>query len=102
MLEHIVMILLGMLLLVLGILNMLGNISSIHWYNRRNITEENRKPYGKFVGIGTVIMGAGLVMTGLLQIITERKTGFFLLLSAIIVGLGFMGYAQIKYNRGFF
>ncbi|MBQ8331912.1 MAG: hypothetical protein IJX94_05390 [Clostridia bacterium] len=35
---------------VLGIINMTGNISSLHWYHRQRVTKEDRKPFGKLVG----------------------------------------------------
>lgn len=56
--DNIIILGLGILIVILGILNCLGHIETIHWYNRRKITEETRKPYGKAVGIGTIIIGA--------------------------------------------
>ena len=38
---------LGFILCVLGCMNMKGNISSLHWYHRQRVTEEDRKPFGK-------------------------------------------------------
>ena len=45
---------LGLLVSILGIINMTGNISSLHWYHRQRVTEENRKPFGKLVGLGNI------------------------------------------------
>ena len=38
----ITMLILGVLFVIIGIENVRGNIASIHWYNRRKITEETR------------------------------------------------------------
>ena len=45
----------GIILCVIGILNMKGNISSLHSYHRNNIKEEDIKPFGKLVCLGTVL-----------------------------------------------
>ena len=37
----------GLLISILAIINMTGNISSLHWYHRHRVTEENKKPFGK-------------------------------------------------------
>ncbi len=61
---------LGVILIVLGIMNMKGNISSLHWYHRKRVAEEDRKPFGKLVGLGTLIIGIALVISGILFWIT--------------------------------
>ena len=37
----------GVICIVLGIINMRGNISSIHSYHRRRVAKENILPFGK-------------------------------------------------------
>lgn len=63
---------LGILISILGIINMTGNISSLHWYHRQRVTEENRKPFGKLVGLGTLIIGIAMVIFGILFSIFEQ------------------------------
>ena len=46
----------------MGVVNIKGNISTIHAYNRRNVKEEDIPKYGKAVGTGTLIMGISLVL----------------------------------------
>ena len=60
--DHVLLLILGIFLSVLGILNIKGNISTIHSYNRRKVKEEDIPKYGKAVGTGTVIMGASLIL----------------------------------------
>ena len=102
MIEFIAMILLGTILTIIGILNIRGNISSIHWYNRRKITEENRKPYGRLVGSGTVVIGLSLIITGILQLLSEQEYYFYIILAGALVGLVLIFWAQFKYNKGLF
>ena len=100
---------LGILVSILGIINMTGNISSLHWYHRQRVTEENRKPFGKLVGLGTLIIGLSLIVFGILSLIFEQTQlqafvviGVIELIVSIIVGMIVSFYAMKKYNGGIF
>ena len=104
--EYIAILVVGILLLPLGIMNIKGNISSIHWYNRTRITEETRPKYGRLMGLGTVIIGIGLIISAIISILIDANiavtiSGAIMLVS-VIIGVAFMLYAQIKYNKGIF
>lgn len=101
--------LLGAILIALGIMNMKGNISSLHWYHRQRVAEEDRKPFGKLVGLGTLIIGIALVISGILFWISEATAtelwmiiGCAFTVVGIVVGLVLSFYAMIKYNKGIF
>ena len=104
--EYIIILVLGILIIPLGIMNIKGNISSIHWYNRTRITEETRPKYGKLMGIGTVVISAGLIISAIINIMMDAEIAITIsggiTLVSVIVGVGFMLYAQIKYNKGIF
>ena len=100
---------LGLLISILGIINMTGNISSLHWYHRQRVTEENRKPFGKLVGLGTLIIGLAMIVFGILFLIFEQTQlqafvviGVIELIVSIIVGMIVSFYAMKKYNGGIF
>lgn len=100
---------LGILVSILGIINMTGNISSLHWYHRQRVTEENRKPFGKLVGLGTLIIGLSMIVFGILFLISEQTQlqafvviGVIELIVSIIVGMFVSLYAMKKYNGGIF
>ena len=100
---------LGLLVSILGIINMTGNISSLHWYHRQRVTEENRKPFGKLVGLGTLIIGLSMIVFGILFLIFEQTQlqafvviGVIELIVSIIVGMIVSFYAMKKYNGGIF
>ena len=59
--DNIALLILGIFISVLGIVNMTGNISTIHSYNRRRVKEEDVPKYGRTVGTGTLIIGASLI-----------------------------------------
>ena len=105
----ITMLSLGVLIAVLGIINMTGNISSLHAYHRRRVTEENRKPFGKLVGLGTLLVGVAITAFGALFFAFEQTQleflviiGVIALIVGIIAGMAVSFYAMIKYNKGIF
>mgnify|MGYP001783776492 CR=1 FL=1 len=100
---------LGVLLLILGFFNRRGHISSLHWYHRRRVTEENRLPFGRLVGLGTMIIGGGLVAFGGLTFAAQQtETALFaaagevVAMIGLVAGLGLSFYAMTKYNGGLF
>ncbi len=107
--SYFVPIALGVICILLGIMNMKGNISSLHWYHRQRVTEENIKPFGKLVGLGTLIIGVAMILLGVFLFAFEKtQTTTFLIVGAVLtvvgifVGLGFSLYAMFKYNKGIF
>ncbi len=74
----------------------------VHPYNRRRITEENRKPYGRAIGTGTAGIGASLVLSAALDLILNNELVYFGILIGIALGLAFILFAQFKYNKGIF
>ena len=100
--EYGFMLIFGVLIVYLGIMNFKGNISSIHWYNRRKVAKENEKQYGKYMGIGTIVVGSSLILNSILQMIFGLEIFYCIIVIGVVVGLGFILYSQIKYNKGIF
>lgn len=100
--DYISLLILGILLSVLGWFNFKGNISSIHWYNRRKVLPEDVPAYGKAMGTGTLIIGGALMITSILQMLFHREALYFISAAGILIGLAVMLYAQIRYNHGIF
>ena len=99
--EYITMLVLGIFISVLGIVNIKGNISTIHSYNRRKVKEEDIPKYGKAIGTGTLIVGLSFIIGFIVSFWSEVMI-VFVILPAVIVGLAFILYAQFKYNKGIF
>ena len=102
-------IILGVFISMLGVFNMRGNISSIHWYHRKRVTEKDRLPFGRMVGLGTVICGVSIAVFGCLSFAAEKtRLDFFTVIGSVVVivglatGLALSLYAMIKYNKGIF
>lgn len=99
--DYIAMLILGVFISALGIVNIMGNISTIHAYNRRKVREEDVPKYGKAVGTGTLIIGTSFVVGFAVSFISELLMAI-IILPAVIIGLGFILYGQFKYNHGIF
>ena len=100
---------LGVIVCVLGVLNMMGYINTLHRYHRENVSEENRKPFGRLVGIGTIIIGAALIIYSILLLIAEKAAidllvifGNVELIIGIVAGAAISFYAMKKYNGSIF
>ena len=99
----------GIVCIFLGISHMRGNISSLHSYHTHRVSEEDRLPFGKKVGLGMVIIGISMMVFGILSAIAlyvEANMliwiGTAVLIVGLAVGLGLSFYAMIKYNKGIF
>lgn len=109
MLNSIIPMILGALISVIGILNIKGDIHSLHWYHRQRVSPEDVKPYGRLVGIGTLLCGVGCVILGVFSFIAEIASvpfltivGSALLLACAVIGLIIIFFAMFKYNKGIF
>lgn len=102
-------IVLGFLIFVIGFFNMKGDISTVHWYHRKRITEENKLSFGKIIGLGTIICGISIIIFGCLNFVAEKtQTEWFITIGSVIaiigviVGIFISFYAIIKYNKSIF
>lgn len=99
----------GVACVLLGISNMKGNISTIHEYHRKRVKKEDELSFGRRVGLGTVIIGIGIILMGILSMIslwTEIQLilwiGMGTMAAGFLVGLVMSFGAMIKYNKGIF
>ena len=99
--ENLVLLILGLFISAIGFVNIKGNISTVHSYNRRKVKEEDVPKYGKAVGTGTLIMGISLVLAFVASFWSELLIAI-IVMPAFIVGIGFILYGQFKYNKGIF
>ena len=107
--DSIVSALVGIVCIALGISNRKGNISTLHSYHRSRVTEENKLPFGKLVGLGMIIIGVSLIVMGAMTFLASSlcqgvyaTIGSVCLILGLVSGLGITFYAMIKYNKGIF
>ena len=107
--ENIAFVIVGVVCIIIGILNRKGNISMLHSYHRKRVSEENVLPFGKMVGLGMIIIGAALILAGIFSFVAiNLDSALYLIVSnatlivGLLIGLVITLYAMIKYNRSVF
>ena len=100
--EFIMQIIIGLILIIIGIFNMKGNISLLHSYHRKKVKKEDIIPFGKKIGIGSIIIGITIIIAGSLTILNYTTISNIILIIGLIIGLIFIFYAMFKYNKGIF
>ena len=109
MLAAITTTIIGIIICVLAVMNMRGNISTLHSYHRNRVKEEDVKPFGKLVGLGTLLIGISVILYSLLLIVFTLTNfeilviiGNVVMTIGIVVGIVISFYAMKKYNGGIF
>ena len=107
--ESIVTLIVGALICFFGVKNMMGDISSLHSYHRNRVSPEDVKPFGKLVGLGTLLCGVGVLIMSAFSFIASLSgidalviVGTVLMMVGIVVGCVISFYAMKKYNGGIF
>lgn len=107
--DNLFTFILGVVFIVLGIMNRKGNISMLHSYHRSRVSEEDILPFGKLVGLGTIIIGISLMLMGALSFVSHTLQeeiylfiGIGIMIVGLVAGLIISFYAMIKYNKGIF
>ena len=107
--EFIVTFIVGIVCIVIGISNTKGNISTLHSYHRKRVSEEDRIPFGKEVGRGMIIVGIAIMVYSASSIAAIHfdarlysVIGIVIFVIGLIIGLGFAFHAMFKYNQGLF
>lgn len=99
----------GAAVIVLGAENMKGNISTLHRYHRERVSEEDRIPFGRKVGAGTMIVGSALLLKACSRFAAEKlgsslpdKVGTAVLAAGQAAGFAMIFNAMSRYNKGIF
>ena len=107
--SFIIQTIIGLFLIIVGIFNTKGDISSLHSYHRKRVKKEDILPFGKKVGLGSIIIGISIIIAGTLTLLSQLlDSTFYIYLSNITLVIGLtigtiiISYALFKYNKGIF
>ncbi|MBR3374298.1 MAG: DUF3784 domain-containing protein [Firmicutes bacterium] len=90
--------LVGLLCIVLGVLLWKKQmISILHDYHHKHVKQKDIPAYTKQIGIGLILVGAGILITGVLNLFYSAYW-WVPLAVGFASGLTFMYIAQKKYN----
>ncbi|MBQ6165759.1 MAG: DUF3784 domain-containing protein [Clostridia bacterium] len=92
----------GLLCIVLGIvLWKKQKVSLVHDYHYRNVKIEDIPAYTRLLGIGLILIGVGICVTGIVNLF-ESSFWWIPILIGFVAGLLVMNRAQKKYNGSWF
>ena len=101
--------LVGIVCIAIGISNRRGNISMLHSYHTHRVSEEDRIPFGKQVGLGTILIGVAIVLYSILSAVAVYTgaavygtVGTAVMVAGLVIGLAITFHAMFKYNKGIF
>lgn len=98
--EFVLLLAVGIVFLVMGwLIWKKEKITLIHSYHCDKVSDANKGAYTALVGKGTLIIGVGILVTGVIDLMTQTGWGWIVFGVSFIVGLGFMIFAGIRYNR---
>ena len=76
-------------------------VSLLHDYHYKNVKEEELPAYARRIGIGLIVIGVGLCVTGVLNLL-EPPLWWLAMLLGFAAGLTVMHRAQKRYNGSWF
>ena len=92
----------GALCIVLGsILWKKQKVSLVHEYHYKNVKKDDIPAYTRLLGIGLIVIGAGICVTGVFNWL-ESSFWWIPMLIGFAAGLLVMNKAQKKYNGSWF
>ena len=74
----------GILISVVGIINIRGNVSTIRYRHRRKVREEDLPKYARAIGTGNLITGVALILSSFPELWDESTKSSILLLAVSI------------------
>lgn len=100
--ENIMLIAIGVVFVILALINISGNISTIHWYNRIKVSKNDEKKYGRAIGIGVLIMGVSFILGAVIALVFRAEVQAVFATVGCAAGTLLILYGQFKYNKGIF
>ena len=99
--ELIILLIMGIAFLIIGwLIWKKEKITLIHEYHWDKVSEENKAAYTAMIGKGTLLIGIGMILTGVIDYLTHTGWGWVSFGACFIIGLTLMILAGIRYNRG--
>jgi amino acid transporter len=105
MFELVIQIIIGLVLIIIGFSNRKGNLKLLHSYHVKNVKKEDELPFGKLIGLGSIIVGITIIVVSIFDFLTRKEftlVSNILLFSGLIPGISIILYALFKYNKGIF
>ena len=100
--DFIPMIVLGLCVVVVGVLTAMENPTTLHWFPCKKVQEKDMTAFARTEGGGTILAGAGMAVTAVIQMIHYEMMVWYVALIAMVLGAVVIFYGQSRYNGGIF
>ena len=98
--EVIIEVLIGLLCLFCAFqIGINGKIELIHAYHYKNIEPEKINIFTKKMWIGLTIVGLGVISMPAVNLVFKTHLGYWTGMALLILGIIYMLYTVIKYNK---
>ncbi|MDK2868280.1 MAG: hypothetical protein PWP51_2386 [Clostridiales bacterium] len=77
-------------------------ITLIHRYHYKKVSKKDRKAYTEKMGKACIVIGIGMVLNGIINMITGTVYGWLCFVVCFVVGFTMILMAQKRYNGGLF
>ena len=75
-----------------------GNITLLHGYHYTQLDPKDKKIFTKKIGIGTLLVGIGIVIMPIINLIAHSELGYYIGLALIVIGVLYIIFIIVKYN----
>ena len=100
MIGEIIILGVGVIFMILGyLLWKREKINILHRYHYRNVSPDNKKVFCKMTGQGLILIGSGLLITGIFIFKTHSMYSFIAFAVGLIAGITLLINAGLKYNN---
>ena len=75
------------------------DLTVLHDYHSNKLSEENKKAFCTIMGVGLILVGAGIAIYGILLSFSPLIKVLIPMAAGFVIGLVMMVYAILKYNK---
>ncbi len=101
--EWIVEGVLGLFILYMGYqIGWKENLRLLHGYHYRNVSDADKKPFARKMGVGNMLVGAGILAMPLGNLAFGHDIGYYAGIVLALVGVCLMIWTVIRYNGTLF
>ena len=92
----------GLMCIIFGLVIWIKRkVTLVHTYHYKNVKKDDLPTYARLLGIGLILMGIGICVTGLLNLL-ESALWWIPMAVGFVAGFIVMSKAQKKYNGSWF
>lgn len=97
--ECIIMIISGLIMVIIGIVNVTRDAFYLPWFSRAHIPDHLLNKYAKGMGFGSLFIGIGIALGGMIRLIFQSKVFWIVVAVGCSIGVLTIGITYFIYGR---